>query len=207
MSESAKRVFDVGISVSGGLLLSPLMAGVTLAVRVSDGAPVFFRQERVGRGGDVFVIHKFRTMTNEHDRFPVSATGDPRVTRLGTLLRKSKLDELPQLWNVVRGDMSLVGPRPELSEFVSMWSQQDRDVILSIRPGITDPTALLLRDEGELLSGVEDQRGYYVDVLLPRKCAAYRSYVEHRSFVGDIQVLVRTVAVLFGVNSRGDKRY
>ncbi len=124
----------------------------------------------------------------------VTAAGDQRITKVGARLRSSKLDELPQLVNVLRGDMALVGPRPEVQRYVDLWDEADREVILSVRPGITDPAAIELRREEELLAEQVDPEAYYRTVLLPRKVGMYRRYVESRTLVGDLRILLRTVA-------------
>lgn len=199
MSEAAKRAIDLGVAVAGIALLSPVILGLGIVIRLSSGPPVLFVQERVGRGGRHFSICKFRTMRVDHDGGTVSASGDARVTRIGRHLRKLKLDELPQLWNVIRGDMSLVGPRPEVPEYVARWPASDRDIILSVRPGITDPASLFLRNEGEMLARVSDPERYYVDVLLPYKCTIYRQYVESRSCSGDLGLVMKTAWTLMGL--------
>lgn len=189
----AKRTFDVVVAGAGLVVLSPVLAVVALAVRLDSPGPAVFRQERVGRHGRPFRIHKFRTMSVVHDGRPVSAEGDSRVTRLGHFLRRSKIDELPQLLDVVTGRMSLVGPRPELPEFVDLWSPEERRIILSVRPGITDPASIALRNEAAELGRVADPSRHYVESLLPRKAAMYADYVRTRSFARDVVVLLRTV--------------
>lgn len=192
-----KRAFD--IVGAGGLLVAtaPLQLAAALAVKLEDGGPVLFRQERVGRHGMTFRIHKFRSMHIDHEGRPISPSGDPRVTRIGTVLRSTKLDELPQLLDVLGGAMSLVGPRPEVPSYVALWPAEERDVILSVRPGITDPASVALRDEGQILAGVEDPESHYIDVLLPQKVAVYVDYVRRRSFAGDLLILLRTAKALF----------
>ncbi|MEO8094456.1 MAG: sugar transferase [Pseudolysinimonas sp.] len=191
-----KRVLDLTLS---GLLLavtSPLLAASAMAIKLDSTGPVLFRQERVGLGGLTFRIHKFRSMSVQHDGRLVSSTGDTRVTRVGRLLRRTKLDELPQLIDVLQGHMSLVGPRPEVPTYVHQWSAERREVILSVRPGITDPASVELRHEADELAGVSDPEAYYVEVLLPRKTAVYVDYVMNRSLLGDVAILLRTVRAL-----------
>lgn len=189
-----KRAFDVAASLGLLAALSPLMVLIAIAVRMTSTGPAFFRQERVGRRGATFRIHKFRSMTQVHDGALVSPTGDSRVTRFGTVLRRTKLDELPQLIDVLLGDMSLVGPRPEVPEYAAHWPSADRAVILSVRPGITDPASLAFRHEADLLARVQDPHEYYRDVLLPEKSAMYVEYVRNWSFAGDLVILLRTVS-------------
>lgn len=191
-----KRVFDV---VVAGVLLavcSPVLLLIALAVRLDSPGEVFFRQERVGRGGSRFRIHKFRTMVVDGAGSPVTAAGDPRVTRVGHTLRSSKLDELPQLIDVLAGDMSLVGPRPEVPHYVALWSSREQEVVLSVRPGMTDPASLEFRRESEQLGTTDDPGRHYVDVILPRKVQMYVEYVETRTLLGDARILVRTVATV-----------
>jgi len=188
----AKRGFDAIVSAVGLVATAPLLGAIALAVRLTSRGPVLFRQERVGLAGKTFEIHKFRTMRVGGGPL-VSSTGDPRVTRVGRVLRKTKLDELPQLLDVLRGDMSLVGPRPEVPRYVEMWSTQDRRRILSVRPGITDPASIHLRNEADRLAGQPDPERHYVEVLLPEKCAMYVDYVENRSMRGDLRLLLQTL--------------
>lgn len=191
-----KRAFDVVVAGLALLVLTPGLAAIALAVRAESPGPAIFRQVRVGHHGETFRIHKFRTMTLVHDGQGVSPAGDRRVTRIGRVLRRGKLDELPQLLDVLRGRMSLVGPRPELPEFVALWPAAHRDVILSVRPGITDPATISLRREAEELARVPDPRRHYVEHLLPRKAAMYADYVQTRSFLRDLLILARTVVVV-----------
>lgn len=154
---------------------------------------MFFRQRRVGLGGRPFRIHKFRTMTDEVPRVNISATGDPRVTRVGRVLRKTKLDELPQLIDVVRGEMALVGPRPEVPEYVQHWPAKWRSLILSVRPGITDPASIRYRNEADELARADDPERYYIEVILPQKTRLYAKYVRERSTLGDLKIIAQTL--------------
>ncbi|MDO5728168.1 MAG: sugar transferase [Actinomycetaceae bacterium] len=193
------QVFDRAVSGIALVALAPVFGAVALAVKVDSSGPVFFRQERVGLDGKPFRIHKFRTMVNKKPRINVSAAGDPRVTRVGRFLRKSKLDELPQLIDVVSGKMAIVGPRPEVPEYVEQWPTELRPVILSVRPGITDPASITYRNEAEELAGADDPEQYYVDILLPRKVELYADYVRNRTFIGDLKLIGQTViAVIRG---------
>lgn len=193
-----KRAFDLVAATIGLILLSPLMAVIAVLIKRDSDGPVIFKQERVGLGGKPFNLLKFRTMANgPRNAGPlVTSANDPRITRLGARLRSSKLDELPQLVNVVRGDMSFVGPRPEVHEYVSVWPLQDRKLVLSVRPGITDPVSILLVREEELLAGQDDPELYYRLELLPKKLRAYRAYVEMQSLSLDARITTRTIAVV-----------
>lgn len=188
-----KRTVDVVLAGVGLALASPLLLFGSIWIRLDSPGPVLFRQERVGRGGKPFTILKLRTMRHCADGSTVTAGDDARITRSGRWLRSTKVDELPQLINVLRGDMSLVGPRPELPRYVSMWPPQARDTILSILPGITDPASIEFRREAEELGAVADVECHYVEVILPRKVSLYIDYVERRSLVGDLQLLARTL--------------
>lgn len=189
----SKRAFDLAV---GAILLaaaSPVMVLATVAVAAESGGPVLFRQERVGLHGEPFLIRKFRTMRQSRDGALVTVAGDSRITRVGKVLRASKLDELPQLLDVVEGRMSLVGPRPEVPKYVAQWPEDLRDAILSVRPGITDPMSVEFRNESELLAEQEDPEAFYVDEILPRKARGYAAYVSTQSLRGDLRILVRTV--------------
>jgi lipopolysaccharide/colanic/teichoic acid biosynthesis glycosyltransferase len=191
----AKRIFDVLVSSLGLLLLSPLMLAIAVAVKLDSPGPVFFRQERVGRYGRTFRIHKFRSMVSDADRRggPLTVGRDPRVTEVGHALRRYKLDELPQLIDVVRGEMSLVGPRPELPRYVDRYPVEDRAVVLSVRPGITDRASVAFLDESGLLAQAADPEDAYIREILPVKLRAYRAYVEGRTFGGDLRILLETL--------------
>jgi lipopolysaccharide/colanic/teichoic acid biosynthesis glycosyltransferase len=184
-------------------ILSPLLAVLAVLVRLSSAGPVFHRAVRVGRNGRTFVLYKFRTMiVDGATRGPgITAAGDPRITSVGRVLRRSKLDEFPQLWNVVRGDMRLVGPRPEDPRFVALYPPEQRHV-LSVAPGITGPSQLAFFDEEELLRST-DPEATYVREILPRKLAIDTAYAEHRTVRLDVQILARTgLAALRAVRSR-----
>ncbi len=192
------RIVETAIALLGLVALSPLLLFVAVLVSVTSSGPVLFRQDRVGRRGEIFEILKFRTMRVDNSGPGVTKQGDLRVTSIGRLLRATKLDEFPELWNVVRGEMSLVGPRPELPQYVQLqdpiWCE-----VLSARPGITDPVTLRLRNEEKLLaeSGA-DYETFYVQVLLPYKLRAYIDYLKQRSWKTDVGVLCNTVlGVLF----------
>jgi len=195
----AKRAFDLVVAALVIVVTSPLLAAIAVAVRVDSRGPAMFRQQRVGLNGEIFLIHKFRSMRVDQVGPLVSVAGDERVTRVGRPLRRSKLDELPQVLDVLLGHMSLVGPRPEVPKYVDAWSAAARQVILSVRPGITDPASIALRDEDALLASASDPERFYLDVLVPRKTAIYVRYVQSQSLVGDIRILLRTVGAVLRV--------
>ncbi len=189
-----KRFFDVVVSLAGLIVLSPLLAIVAVLIKCTSTGPVLFRQERVGRRFQPFRINKFRTMVADAARHgpQITSGADPRITRVGRLLRKSKIDELPQLINVLVGDMSFVGPRPELAKYVAMF-RGDYEEILSVRPGITDLASLKYRDEAALLGQAADPEAAYVSRILPDKIALAKEYIRRRSFWFDVSLIVKTV--------------
>jgi len=190
-----KRTIDIVLALFALIVLSPLLALIALAIWVDSGRPVLFVQQRVGRGLEGFRLYKFRTMRTEPGP-SVTVAGDPRVTKVGRLLRASKLDELPQLWNVLRGDMSFVGPRPELPEYVELF--RDRYVrILTVRPGITDLASVRFRDEEALLARTACPLKEYVERILPQKLALAEEYLRRRSFWFDLTILAATAAAIF----------
>jgi lipopolysaccharide/colanic/teichoic acid biosynthesis glycosyltransferase len=193
-----KRSFDVVAAVLGLLVLGVPMLLVALWIRLDSPGPVFFRQERVGRHGKLFRIHKFRTMTlDAEQRGPQLTVGaDARVTRVGRVLRANRLDELPQFFDVLAGDMSLVGPRPDVPRYVERWPADLRERVLAVRPGITDPASLTFRDEATLLARAADPEREYMDVILPRKLALAADYADHASLWTDLAVIGRSVGVL-----------
>ena len=194
-----KRLMDILASATLLVLLCPIMVGLALWIRWKDGAPVLFRQERIGRNGVPFDILKFRTMRLQQagDLAVTSGDGDERITSTGKRMRSRRMDEFPQLWNVLKGDMSFVGPRPEVPSYVDVQSETWKSV-LSVRPGITGPDALAFRNEGELLSQVPDADQHYRDTLLPQKLAIQVDYVANRTLAGDLAILFRTLGVLRG---------
>ena len=191
---SAKRAFDAVASAAGLVVLSPVLLGVGIAIKAHDRGPVFFRQERIGLHGRPFRIHKFRSMRVAGTGALITSADDDRITPVGKFLRKSKLDELPQLIDVLLGDMSLVGPRPEVPRYVAMWPEDAREEILGVRPGISDPAAIEFRNEQDELAAADDPERHYVEVILPKKVAMYRDYVRNRSFLGDLGIIFRTLA-------------
>ena len=194
-----KRLMDILASATLLVLLCPIMVGLALWIRWKDGAPVLFRQERIGRNGVPFDILKFRTMRLQQagDLAVTSGDGDERITSTGKRMRSRRMDEFPQLWNVLKGDMSFVGPRPEVPSYVDVQSETWKSV-LSARPGITGPDALAFRNEGELPSQVPDADQHYRDTLLPQKLAIQVDYVANRTLASDLAILFRTLGVLRG---------
>lgn len=187
-----KYLFDRLFSLLGIIILSPMILVVAIFVRIKIGKPVLFRQERVGKDGKLFTIWKFRTMEDENEGSSVCVAGDERILPLGVKLRKYKLDELPQLWNVLKGDMSFVGPRPDVPGYADQLQGEDRDV-LKLRPGITGPATLKYRDEEELLATVDNPQEYNDNVIFPDKVRINRYYLHNYSFWTDLEILFATV--------------
>jgi lipopolysaccharide/colanic/teichoic acid biosynthesis glycosyltransferase len=194
----SKRLLDWLASGLGLLLLSPLFLVMALWIKLDSPGPVFFRQERVGQGGRVFRIHKFRTMVSDAELrgLQITVGADSRVTNLGKWLRKYKLDELPQLLDVWLGHMSLVGPRPEVPRYVACYPADLREVVLSVRPGITDRASIEFKNENEILGRAADPHKAYLDEVLPIKLSYYVEYVNTRTFLGDILLILKTLAAL-----------
>ena len=189
-----KRLFDIVASGLGLLILSPLFLIVAVWIKLDSPGPVFFRQVRVGRFNKDFRIFKFRTMRVGSDKGSQITIGgrDPRVTRAGYWLRRFKIDELPQLINVFIGDMSLVGPRPEVRHYVDMYTSEQMHV-LDVRPGITDAASIMFRNESEFLEQADDPEKHYIEVLMPKKLELYLQYVNNHSLVGDIRLILKTL--------------
>ena len=198
--EFVKRLLDVTVGLTLLVLLAIPLLCIAIAVYVSSPGGVFYRQKRVGRHNRIFELYKFRTMYAGADQNgPLcTAANDSRITPLGRFLRRTKLDELPQLINVVKGDMSLVGPRPQVPRFVEKFPPDQRDLVLAVRPGITGPTQLMFRNEEELLVNVEEREQFYIEELLPIKCQMDVNYVTQRSLLHDAKVLWDTAKVLIG---------
>lgn len=194
----AKRLFDWLASTFGLLALAPVLLLLAFWIKLDSPGPVFFRQERVGRGGKLFRIHKFRTMVTDAERrgLQITVGADARVTRVGQWLRKYKLDELPQLLDVWLGHMSLVGPRPEVPRYVAFYPADVRDVVLSVRPGITDRASIEFKDENLILGRASDPHLAYVNEVLPIKLRYYVDYVAQRSFWSDVGIIVTTIRAL-----------
>jgi lipopolysaccharide/colanic/teichoic acid biosynthesis glycosyltransferase len=189
-----KRLFDVIFSFLGLILLAPLFVIVAVLIKLESRGTVFFVQERIGKDFKPFSIYKFRSMIN--DAFekgpPVTIGNDERITRIGKLLRRTKIDELPQLINILCGDMSFVGPRPELKKYVEMF-RSDYEKLLEVRPGITDPASIKFSDEASMLSSSEDWEKKYVSIILPEKIKLALEYVENHNIFLDLRLIFRTV--------------
>ena len=196
------RPVEAALAATGLVLAAPLLAVAAVAIAATSGMPVFFRQLRVGRYGRGFTLIKLRTMRPSGGGPKVTAGNDPRITAVGRFLRRTKLDELPELWNVLRGDMSFVGPRPEVADYVHSDSPLWREV-LSVRPGLTDPVTLRLRHEEALLESVAgDRETYYRETLQPQKLAGYVEYLRRRSWTSDLGVLVATAGAILRLRTR-----
>jgi len=198
MPKGLPRFCDGVIAFVGLILSMPLLVLTAMAIRLTSNGPIIFRQTRVGLKGRPFTLFKFRTMHLVNSGLQVTASDDARVTRVGKILRKFKLDELPELWNVLKGDMSFVGPRPEVERYVDL-NNPAWQIVLQSRPGITDPVTLKLRNEENLLADIKsDRERFYLEVLQPYKLKGYSDYLHRRSWQSDLHVLYLTaVAVLF----------
>lgn len=187
-----KRIFDIFFSFIGLLLLIPVFLVISLIIKFRSPGPIIFKQKRVAKGGRLFTIYKFRTMYMNHQGGTVSVRGDKRITSLGSFLRKYKLDELPELWNVLKGDMSLVGPRPDVPEYYEKLKGEEKE-ILKLRPGITGPATLKYANEEELLASFPDPQRLNDEVLWPDKIRINLEYYYNRTFIGDIEIIMKTV--------------
>lgn len=192
-----KRLFDIFASGCGLIILSPIFLILAIWIKLDSIGPVFYRQVRVGRNNKDFRIFKFRSMRVGSDKGSLVTIGghDPRITRSGYFIRKFKLDEFPQLINVFLGDMSLVGPRPEVRHYVDYWTPEQMHV-LDVRPGITDPASIKFRNENELMEQAEDPEKYYIEVIMQEKIKLYLEYVQNHSFLGDIGLIFKTFWVI-----------
>lgn len=190
----AKRALDVLAALLGLLVLSPVFAVTALLIRLDSPGPVFFRQERVGRHGIIFRILKFRTMrVNSEAGRQITVGEDARITRIGKVLRRFKIDELPQLLNVLRGEMSLVGPRPEVPRYVACYPEGVRETVLSVLPGITDRASIEFKEENAMLAGATDPERTYIEEILPIKLDYYTHYVRERNFITDLGIIFSTL--------------
>lgn len=194
-----KRIFDLLVAAVGLIILSPIFVIIALLIKFTSNGPVFFRQERVGLTGIVFRIHKFRTMIEDAESLGPKITigKDNRITKIGHVLRKTKLDELPQLMDVLIGNMSLVGPRPEVPEYVAMYPQEIRQKILSVRPGITDFASIAMIDENQLLAKSNNPQDAYINDVMPKKLELAVKYVDTQSFKQDVIIIFLTFLKLF----------
>jgi lipopolysaccharide/colanic/teichoic acid biosynthesis glycosyltransferase len=194
-----KRLFDVISSAIGLIITSPVFLYVVFLIKRESPGPIFYKAQRVGQGGKIFTMYKFRTMVVNADKIggPSTAADDPRLTKIGLFLKKYQLDELPQLINVLKGDMSVVGPRPEVKVYVDMMTDEEKSVILSVRPGITDLASLWNFHEAELLKGSPDPEKTYMEEIRPEKLRLQQEYVKKSSFMLDMNIILKTIAKLF----------
>ncbi len=193
-----KRAFEFIVALSALTLLAPLFIIICVIILFTMGRPIFYRQIRIGKGAVPFKIIKFRSMVRAADRQGPALTtdGDLRITTVGRLLRRTKLDELPQLLNVLWGDMSLVGPRPEVPEYVRLYSERQLKV-LSVRPGLTDPASIVYRDEEKVLARYDDAEKIYTEKIMPAKLKLNLSYIEKATFLTDLGIIIKTLQKLF----------
>lgn len=193
-----KRIFDIIFSVFGLLIFSPLLIIIALIIKANEGGQAFHRGLRVGLHGKIFRMLKFRTMVADAEKLggPSTSDDDPRLTKVGKFLRKYKLDELPQLINVLKGEMSFVGPRPEVKHYVDMFTEEERS-ILTVRPGITDLASIWNPNEGSLLSGSPDPEKAYMEKIRPTKLKLQLKYVKEHSFLNDMKIILMTLKTIF----------
>lgn len=190
-----KRLFDIIFSFLGLIILSPLLIVIAVLIKAGSSGPVFFRGERIGKSAKPFRIYKFRTMVNNADKLggPSTASDDPRLTKIGIFLKKYQLDELPQLINVLKGEMSLVGPRPEVKVYVDMMTDKEKKDILSVKPGMTDFASVWNFHEGEVLKGSSDPEKAYMEKIRPEKIRLQVKYINEMSFITDIKIIFQTI--------------
>lgn len=193
-----KRLFDFLCAFLGMLVLSPVFILFSILIKLDSTGPIFFRQKRVGLHGKDFSIYKFRSMRVAQDKKALKITvgKDNRITKLGAFIRKTKLDELPQLINIIKGDMSLVGPRPEVPEYVKYYSDNDKKIIFSVRPGITDIASIRFRNESDILATKNNPEQAYIDEIMPIKLRYCRFYVKKQSLFLDIKLILQTLKIL-----------
>jgi len=189
-----KRIFDLICSTLGLIVLSPVLIGISIKIKTGSDGPVFFKQVRVGESSKEFEILKFRTMVVDAEKLgkQITVGNDNRITKIGAFLRKYKLDELPQLINVFKGDMSLVGPRPEVPRYVQLYNEEQRKV-LSVKPGITDLASIRYRDENDLLGGVDNPEEFYINTIMPDKLALNLHYINRNNVFFDIYIILKTI--------------
>lgn len=194
INQGIKRIFDFIVSLFGVIIISPILLIVAIAIKIDSKGDVLFLQKRVGRKGRPFYIYKFRTMVTDAEKLgkQITVGKDNRITKVGDFLRKYKIDELPQLINVVKGDMSLVGPRPEVPRYVELYTEEERKV-LDIRPGITDLASLRYKDENEILGKVENPEEYYINVIMKDKLKLNLEYIEKSNIIFDISLIFKTI--------------
>lgn len=194
MGDAIKRFFDLFVSLIAIIVLSPFFILIALLIKIGSTGPVLFKQTRIGRNELSFEIYKFRTMVVDAEKLGTQITigKDPRITKIGHFLRKTKLDELPQLFNVLKGEMSFVGPRPEVPKYTKLYSEQQR-LVFTVRPGITDYASIKYRDENELLGNVENPEKVYIEEIMPDKLHLNIEYIQRRSLLEDIKIIFLTV--------------
>lgn len=192
----ASRLLDLSVATAVLAAGFPIMLAIAIGIKITSPGPVLFKQERIGLGGKAFKLWKFRTMHVGPAGSTVTSRNDPRVTMFGALLRRSKLDELPQLVNVLKGDMALVGPRPEVRDYVERWDPELRETVLAVRPGLTDPATIRFRSEESLLAEQTDPETYYAEVLSPLKLAISAEYAQTRTVLTDCKILLATLRIV-----------
>lgn len=194
VNSAIKRIFDFVASLIGIIIISPILTIVAICIKLDSKGKVLFLQKRVGKKGKPFNIYKFRTMVSDAEKLGKQITigKDSRITRVGAFLRKYKIDELPQLFNVLKGDMSLVGPRPEVPKYVDLYTEEERKV-LEVRPGITDLASLRYSDENEILGKVENPEEYYINVIMKDKLKLNLEYIEKSNIIFDIYLIIKTI--------------
>lgn len=194
INQGIKRIFDFVVSLFGVIIISPILLIVAIAIKVDSKGNVLFLQKRVGKKGNPFYIYKFRTMVTDAERLgkQITVGKDNRITKVGALLRKYKIDELPQLLNVIKGDMSLVGPRPEVPRYVELYTEEERKV-LDVRPGITDLASLRYKDENDILGKVENPEEYYINIIMKDKLKLNLEYIEKSNILFDISLIFKTI--------------
>jgi len=193
-NKAIKRIFDFICSTLGLIVLSPVLLAITIKIKTGSDGPVFFKQIRVGENNEEFEILKFRTMVVDAEKLgrQITVGNDNRITKIGAFLRKYKLDELPQLINVFKGDMSLVGPRPEVPRYVKLYNEEQRKV-LEVKPGITDLASIRYRDENDLLGDAEDPDAFYINTIMPDKLALNLEYINNNNIFVDIYIILKTI--------------
>lgn len=191
---------EICLALAGLLFLFPLFITIAILIKSTSKGTIFFRQKRIGRGGREFVLYKFRSMRSDAKGLKLTAQNDSRLTEIGRILRHYKLDELPQLWNVLRGEMSFVGPRPEVSEYVDLKSPLWQEILV-VRPGITDPIALRLRNEEELLASIEEKESFYKEILQPFKLRGWAEYARQKTYKSDVLIMLQTFKVILLPNT------
>lgn len=193
-----KRAFDIVASFCGIIIISIILIIVSIAIKLDSKGPILFLQKRVGKNGEPFYIYKFRTMITDAEKFgkQITVGRDSRITKIGTFLRAYKIDELPQLFNVFKGDMSLVGPRPEVPRYVELYSEEERHV-LDVRPGITDLASLRYKDENDILGKVENPEEYYINIIMKDKLKLNLEYVKKNNIIFDISLIIKTIIGCF----------